>query len=125
MELPSKILQQIEFITRPKVEEHMLIVMDESSQEQHLSQPLQTNNKQLKIAITFLKGYIGIFNVTNKNNKFYFTVSNIVINFSQLTILPGKYEIESSNNEIKRSIIEEGYFQKLLIHLQSNQFSQR
>ena len=35
-------------------------------------QPLQTNNKQFKIAITFLTGYNGIFNVTHKNNKFYF-----------------------------------------------------
>ena len=29
--------------------------MDESTQYQHLSQPLQTNNRQLNIAITFLK----------------------------------------------------------------------
>ena len=28
MELPSKISEQIAFSTRPKIEEHMLIVMD-------------------------------------------------------------------------------------------------
>ena len=43
MELPSKVLEQIDFNTRPKIEEHFLIVMDKSSHEEHLSQPLQTN----------------------------------------------------------------------------------
>ena len=31
MELPSKILEQIAFNIRPKIEEHLLIVMDKSS----------------------------------------------------------------------------------------------
>ena len=57
MELPSKLLEQIAFNTRPKIEEHMLIVMDKSTHEEHLFQPLQTNNNQFKIAITFLTGY--------------------------------------------------------------------
>ena len=57
------------------MEEHMLIVMDKSTHEEQLSQPLQTNNKQFKIAITFLTGYIGTFNVTNSNNKNYFMKS--------------------------------------------------
>ena len=71
MELPSKLLEQIAFNTRSKIEEHMLIVMDKSTHEEHLSQPLQTNNKQFKIAVTFLTGYNGIFNVTNSNNMFH------------------------------------------------------
>ena len=70
MELLSKLLEQIAFNTRPKIEEHMLINMDRSTHEKHLSQPLQTNNKQFKIAIAFLSAYNGIFNVTNRNNKF-------------------------------------------------------
>ena len=49
--------------------------MDKSTHEEHLSQPLQTNNKQFKIAITFLSGYNGIFNVTDKNINFYFMKS--------------------------------------------------
>ena len=69
MELPSKLSEQIDFNTKPKIEEHMLIVMDKSTHEEHLSQPLQTNKKQFKIAITFLVGCNGIFNVTNSNNK--------------------------------------------------------
>ena len=48
MELPTKILEQIVFNRRPKIEEHMLIVMDKSTHEEHLFQPLQTNNKQFK-----------------------------------------------------------------------------
>ena len=72
MELSNKLLEQISHNTRPKIEEYMLIVMDESTHEEHLSQPLQTNNKQFKIAVTSLTGYNGIFNVTNSNYKFYF-----------------------------------------------------
>ena len=45
MELPNKFLEQVAFKTRPKIEEHMLIVMDKSTHEELLSQPLQTNNK--------------------------------------------------------------------------------
>ena len=114
MELPSKLLEQIAFNTRPKIEEHMLIVMDKSTHEEHLSQPLQTNKKQFKIAITFLTGYNGIFNVTNANNKFYFTKSiSDEDGFVQMTIPPGAYEIESLNNENKRIIIDEGYYNEL------------
>ena len=72
MEIPSKILEQIAFSTRPKVEEHMLIVMDKSTHEEHLSQPLQTINKHLKNAVTFLTGYNCIFIVSNSNNKIFF-----------------------------------------------------
>ena len=68
MELPSNLLKQIALNTRPKIEEHMLIVMDKSTHEDHLSQPLQTNNKQFKIAVTFLTAYNGIFNVTSSYN---------------------------------------------------------
>ena len=39
MELPSKILEQIAFNTRPQIEEHMLIVMDRTTHEELLSQP--------------------------------------------------------------------------------------
>ena len=71
MELPNEILQQIAFNTRPKIEEHMLIIMDESTHEEHLYQPLQTNNKQFKRTVTFLTGYNGVFNV-KFSNKFFF-----------------------------------------------------
>ena len=54
MEPPSKLLEQIAYNTRPKIEEHMLIVVDKSIHEEHLSHPLQTNNKQFKIAVTFV-----------------------------------------------------------------------
>ena len=37
MELPSKLLEQIAFNTRSKVEEHILIVMKKSTHEEHLS----------------------------------------------------------------------------------------
>ena len=109
MELPSKLLEQIAFNTRPKIEEHMLIVMDKSTHKEHLFQPLQTNNRQFKIAITFLSAYNGIFNITSLNNKFYFFKSITDDDHIQISIRPGVYEIEALNNEIKRIIIDEGH----------------
>ena len=111
MELPSEIFEQIAFNTTPKIKEHMLIVMDKSNHEEHLCQPLQTNIKQFKWAVTFLAGYNGTFNVTNSNNKFYFGLS-ITDNdcFFQITIPPGAYKIESSKIEISRLLIDGGLF---------------
>ena len=51
--LPSKLLEQISFNTRAKIEEHMLIIKHKSTHEEYLIQPLQTNNKQFKIAVIF------------------------------------------------------------------------
>ena len=111
MELPSKFLEQIAFNTRHKIEEHMLIIMENSTHEEHLYQPLQTNNKQFKIAITFLSAYNGIFNVTSDNNKFYFTKSiTDDDHYIRITIPPGSYEIESLHDEIKRIIIDYEHF---------------
>ena len=111
MELPSKISEQIAFNTKPKIEEQMLIVMDRSTHEEHLSQPLQTNYKQFKIAITFLTGYNGIFKVTNKNNRFYFKKTNTDEDgFFQIIIPPGAYEIQALSNENKRIIIDEEHY---------------
>ena len=115
MELSSKLLEQIAYNTRPKIDEHMLIVMDKSTHEEYLFQPLQTSNKQFKIAVTFLTGCNGIFNVTDKNNKFYFTKSHSdEDSFMQITVPPGAYEIKSLNNEIKRIIIDKEH------HTESN-----
>ena len=110
MEFPSNLLEQIAFNTRPKIEEHMLIIMDKSSHEEHLFQPLQTNNKEFKLAVTFLTGYNGIFNVTNSNNKVYFFKSITDDDHILIIIPPGAYEIESLNNEIKRIIIDQEYY---------------
>ena len=87
MDLPNKIIARIAFITKPKIEEHWLIVMDKSTHEESLSHPLETNNKQFKIAVTFLTGYNGLFNVTKPNNNFYFATSNTdKDSFIQITI---------------------------------------
>ena len=111
MELPSKLLEQIAFNTRPKIDEHMLNIMDKSTHEEHFFQPLQTNNKQFKIAITFLSAHNGIFNVTNSNNKFYFTKSiTDDDHYIMITIPPGAYEIESLDDQIKRIIIDDMHF---------------
>ena len=70
--------------------------MDKSSHEEHLSQPLRTNIKQYKIAITFLTGYNGIFNVTISKKKLYFKITiTEEDDFFQSTKPPGAYEIES------------------------------
>ena len=113
MELPSKILEQIAFKTRPKNEEHMLIVMDKNSHEEHLSQPMQTNIKQFKIVGTFLTGYNGIFNVINETIKFYFkkTITD-GDGFIQITIPAGAYKIENLIKEMKWVIIDKEHYTK-------------
>ena len=98
MELPSKLLEQIVFNTRSKIEEQMLVVIDKSTHEVHLSQPLQTNIKQFKIAVTFLTACKSIFNVTNSNKKLYFLKSITDDHHIKVIIPPGAYEIESLNN---------------------------
>ena len=114
MELPSKIKQQIAFNTKPEIEEHMLIVMGKNTHEEHLFQPLQTSINQFKIAITFLSGCNGIFNVTNSKIKFSLIKSiTDEDGYIQLSIPPGDYERESLNNENKRIIIDEGLFTEL------------
>ena len=110
MEVPSKLLEEIAFNTRPKIQENILIVMDKSIHEEHLFQPLQTNNKHFKLAVTFLSAYNGIFNVTNENNKFYFFKSISDDDHIQISIRPGVYEIEALDNEIKRIIIDEEHY---------------
>ena len=71
MELSCNLLEKVAFNTRPKIEEHMLIVMNKSTHEEHLFQPLQTNNKQFELSVTYLSVYNGIFTVTNRNNSFF------------------------------------------------------
>ena len=111
MELPSKLFEQTAFNTRPKIEEDMMIVMDKPTHDEHQSQPIQPNNKQFKNAVTILTGYNGILNVINSNNRFCFMKSiSDGEGFIRITIPPGVYEIESLNKEIKRLIIDEGYF---------------
>ena len=111
MELPSNLLEQMAFNSIRIFEDHLLIVMKKSTLEKHLSQPLQTNNKQFKIAVTLQTGYNGIFKVTNENNKFYFRKTiTYGDGFIQITIPPGAYEIETLNNEIKKIIIDEEHY---------------
>ena len=89
MELPSKNIWWSGIYYKTKVEEHMLIATDKSTHEEHLSQLLYTNIKQFKVAVTFLTDYNDIFNVTNKNNKFSFTVSINDGDFSVFAIPAG------------------------------------
>ena len=76
------------------MEDHILIVMDKSTHEEHLSQPLQIIKKQFKTAVTFLTGYNSVFNVTISDNKFQFTVSINDDDFSVVCISPSAYELE-------------------------------
>ena len=111
MELSSEILEQIAFKTRSKIEEHMLVVMDKSTREEHLFQPSQTNNKQSKVAVTFPTSYNRIFNVSMKNKKFYLKKSITGGDYLiQFTLAPGAYEIENMKFEIRRIIIDEVQF---------------
>ena len=85
--------------------------MDGSIYEEHLSQTIQTKNKDFKIAVTYLTGYKCIFIVTEKNNQFYFAKSiTDEARFIQINIPQGAYEIESLGDDFKRIIKGEGHF---------------
>ena len=57
------------FNTRPKREEHLLNGMDIFTNDEHLSQPLQTNDKQFRFTVSFLAASNETFNVTSKKNS--------------------------------------------------------
>ena len=108
--LPSMVFKQIVFNTRTKNEEYSTF-SGKSTHGENLSQPLQTEEEQLKTAITFLSGCNGAFNVTSKTITFSFETSiNDKNGLIQKTIPPGAYEVEYPNNEIKTIIIEERDF---------------
>ena len=56
----------------------MLTVMDKSTHEENLSQLLQTNSKQIKIAVSFLTRYKRTFKVKNKKGILKYRVIQIV-----------------------------------------------
>ena len=61
--------------------------------------------------MTFLTCYNGIFNITNKNNKFYLAKSFLDKNVCVSILVPhGTYEFEFLNDEIRILIFEEGHF---------------
>ena len=85
--------------------------MDKSTHEEHLSQPLQTNNIQFKLAVIFLTGYNGRFNVTNKNKKYNFIKSMTDKNgYIQIQLPNGAYKLVNLNIKIKKIIIEEEHY---------------
>ena len=107
METLSKLLEQIASKTKSKIKEHVLFLIDKSTLEEHLSQPLLTNIKQFKLGVTFLTCYNGLFNATDKNKKLYFTNSIQIDDSSVISITTGFFETESLDKEIRRIIIEE------------------
>ena len=97
---------------RPKIEEHTFIVTDKPIHQEHLSQTLQFNIKQIRVPIIFLNEYNGILNFTNKNDKFIFISIFEGAEYNVLTIPPGAYEMESLDKEIKRIVIKEVSFKE-------------
>ena len=95
----------------------MLIVMEKSSHEEHLSHSLQTNNKQFKNAITFPTGYNGINIVTNKKN---YAAASIPDNggFVRITIPTCADEFENLNDQIRGDFLRKFILQQLGIRLQ-------
>ena len=83
--------------------------MEKSINEEHLSQPLQTKNKQFELAITFLNVHNSIFSIINKNNNIILIPVYEGAGYNIITIPPGADEIESIKKEIKIKTIEEGY----------------
>ena len=112
MELPSMLSTKVASNTRPKIEKHLVFVLDKSSPEEHFSQPLQTNIRPFKNAVTLLCNYNGMLNVKDKNINFYFTTSNHDNDISVIEILSVAFGSDPLNAEINWNIVKEGYFIK-------------
>ena len=54
MDLPSKILEEKAFNTEPEKQKHLFIVMDGSTHEEHLSQPVQTKKDPKLVSPIYL-----------------------------------------------------------------------
>ena len=87
----------------------MLIVVDKSTLEESLSQPLQSIDKQFKIAVTILTGYNGIFNVTNKNICFYFARLLNVDNFCKKTFHQEPMKQSVQTMKLNEIFLKKGY----------------
>ena len=80
--------------------------MDNPTREENFIEPLITNNKDFKTAITFLTGYNGNFNITEIDNKFYcITPEKIIVD---IVLEKGAYELEAMDLEIKRLMVLNG-----------------
>ena len=97
MELSGELLEQIAFNSRATDAEHMLIVTDTSRHQGVLSQLVQTIWKQFHLAVKFLTGYNGFFNVTSNKSIFLFKTAFADTNFKEKCVPPRAYELESSN----------------------------
>ena len=104
MAFPNKRLEQIAFNTRCKIPKHMVRAKDNFTHEQHLSETLQTSNKQLNIAVTFRTGYTGIFNVTNENIEFISTSAFEGAEYNVISKPSRAYEVEPSDKKIERML---------------------
>ena len=67
MKFLSELLEQMAFHMRLKIKNYILLLMDKSTQDEHLVQPLQTDIKQYKIAVTFLSDYKRFFHCYKHN----------------------------------------------------------
>ena len=74
-----------------KLKSIFLVVIDKSTLEEHFFQSLQTINKQFKIVVTFLIGYIGVFSVRDKNIKCIFKSLFEGAQYNVFTLPPGAH----------------------------------
>ena len=83
-----------------------MIVLDKSTHEEHLSQPIKTNNEQFKIARTFLRSYSANFIHTTTENDFSFVQTLSDIYLMKAFVPPGAYELETLHSEFRRNIFD-------------------
>ena len=124
MELPSKILEQIAFNTRSKSEEQMLNVMDKSLHERHLAQPMQIINRQFKIAVRFLTGYNGIFNVKTSKKNFISHYQSTVMILRLNLFQPAHMNSRAQAMNLIEILSKKSILLKQIIHFSSNRIFQ-
>ena len=99
------------FQNKKYLEEQLLIAVDESTHEERLSQPLQTNCNQFYFAISFLTGYNVVFKFTKKFELFSaWTFDDN--EYKESHVPTGVFELQSLNGDFTRKVIEKNYAEK-------------
>ena len=93
MQLPIRNSEQLPFNIRSEIEKHMLSVMDKSTHEESLSQPIKIIIRRFKIAFVFLTSYSCSFNVTIGNVKVCFLTSINDESFNEITIPSSAFDL--------------------------------
>jgi hypothetical protein len=93
-----------------KYSDYFVFYSKSSSFNIRFPEPIKLNpNRNYKIGLQYFTTSNYLINITEKNNKFYYSIDKGV-NFITLTIEPGAYELKQISDEINRLMVKEKHY---------------